>query len=95
MSQCPDCRNEFVQPFVCTTCGAEKLYDATVREQASQIKRLTTLLNRTHIVLGMLTDDMHDEDIPPQARALIADVRRIVREELARTPPQGQGEKQT
>lgn len=64
-------------------------------EQASQIKRLTTLLNRTHIVLGMLTDDMHDEDIPPQARALIADVRRIVREELARTPPQGQGEKQT
>lgn len=82
MSQCPDCRNEFVQPFVCTTCGAEKLYDATVREQASQIKRLTTLLNRTHIVLGLLTDDMHDEDIPPQVHALIADVRRIVREEL-------------
>lgn len=82
MSQCPDCRNEFVQPFVCATCGAEKLYDATVREQASQIKRLTTLLNRTHIVLGLLTDDMHDEDIPPQVHALIADVRRIVREEL-------------
>ena len=59
MSQCPDCRNEFVQPFVCATCGAEKLYDATVREQASQIKRLTTLLNRTHIVLGLLTDDIH------------------------------------
>ena len=84
MSQCPDCRNEFVQPFVCTTCGAEKLHDATVREQASQIKRLTTLLNRIHIVLGMLTDDMHDEDIPPQAHALIADVRRIVREEIAK-----------
>lgn len=81
MSQCPDCRNEFVQPFVCTTCGAEKLYDATVREQASQIKRLTTLLNRTHIVLGLLTDDMHDEDIPPQVHALIADVTaRIERE---------------
>lgn len=84
MNKCSECLNEFVQPFVCTTCGAEKLYDAPVREQASQIKRLTMLLNRTHIVLGMLTDDMHDEDIPPQARALIADVRRIVREEIAK-----------
>ena len=66
MSQCPDCRNEFVQPFVCTTCGAEKLYDATVREQASQIKRLTTLLNRTHIVLGLLTDDTEPPTLPAE-----------------------------
>ena len=28
--KCPSCRNEFLQPFVCTTCGAQKLYDATV-----------------------------------------------------------------
>jgi hypothetical protein len=28
--QCPNCKNEFVQPFRCTTCGAQKLYDATV-----------------------------------------------------------------
>ena len=30
MSECPECHNQFVQPFVCTTCGAAKLYDATV-----------------------------------------------------------------
>lgn len=27
---CPDCKNTFLQPFVCTTCGAQKLYDNTV-----------------------------------------------------------------
>lgn len=31
MNRCPDCRNLFVQPFTCTTCGAQKLYDETVR----------------------------------------------------------------
>jgi hypothetical protein len=54
------------------------------KDAEDEIKRLTTLLNRTHIVLGLLTDDMHDEDIPPQVHALIADVRRIVRDELAK-----------
>ena len=38
---CPDCRNTFLQPFVCTTCGAQKLYDETVRSQAATIDRLT------------------------------------------------------
>jgi hypothetical protein len=28
---CPDCKNGFHQPFKCITCGAEKLYDATLR----------------------------------------------------------------
>lgn len=82
--QCPDCRNEFAQPFVCTTCGAQKLYDVTLQSAQDEIERLRTLLKRTHIVLGLLTDDMHDEDIPPQVHALIADVRRIVREEIAK-----------
>lgn len=44
MNKCSECLNEFVQPFVCTTCGAEKLYDATVREQAMQIESLRALL---------------------------------------------------
>jgi hypothetical protein len=35
---CPDCKCQFVQPFKCVTCGAEKLYDATVRSQAAQIE---------------------------------------------------------
>ena len=40
--ECPSCRNAFVQPFVCTTCGAQKLYDATLatvttpRDEANQ-----------------------------------------------------------
>jgi hypothetical protein len=41
---CPDCKCQFVQPFKCTTCGAEKLYDATVRSQAETIVHLRSLL---------------------------------------------------
>lgn len=36
--------DQFVQPFVCTTCGAQKLYDATVRGQAETIEHLRGLL---------------------------------------------------
>ena len=36
MSECPSCKNEFVQPFVCATCGAEKLYDATLKTAQDQ-----------------------------------------------------------
>ena len=28
---CSSCSNEFLQPFVCTTCGAQKLRDETVK----------------------------------------------------------------
>jgi hypothetical protein len=42
---CPDCRNQFGQPFVCTTCGAQKLYDHTVTTQAETIQRLTRQLD--------------------------------------------------
>jgi hypothetical protein len=34
---CPDCKNSFLQPFVCTTCGAEKLYDTTVVTLQNQL----------------------------------------------------------
>jgi len=34
---CPDCKNKFAQQFVCTTCGAEKLYDATVETLRNQL----------------------------------------------------------
>lgn len=37
---CPDCKCQFVQPFKCITCGAEKLYDTTVRQQAERIRHL-------------------------------------------------------
>jgi hypothetical protein len=44
MQTCPDCKNQFVQPFKCITCGAEKLYDATVRSQAQRIEALEAVL---------------------------------------------------
>ena len=47
MSLCPDCRNEFVQPFVCTTCGAQKLYDVTLQSAQDEIERLRALLVET------------------------------------------------
>jgi len=34
---CPDCKNEFLQHFVCTTCGAEKLYDTTLANTQSEL----------------------------------------------------------
>lgn len=44
MHLCPSCKNRFVQPFVCITCGAEQLYDTTVRSQAETIVLLRGLL---------------------------------------------------
>lgn len=44
--KCPDCKCLFVQPFKCTTCGAEKLYDETVRSQAATIEHLRSLIRR-------------------------------------------------
>ena len=37
---CPLCRNEFLQPFVCTTCGAQKLHDHTTDTLEAEIKRM-------------------------------------------------------
>ena len=73
MSQCPDCRNEFVQPFVCATCGAEKLYDVTVRSQAMQIERLHKLLAECYAELtSNLSQIMNDyENIPPDGEGMV------------------------
>lgn len=38
---CPGCRNILAQPFVCITCGAQKLHDATLQSQADEIHRLS------------------------------------------------------
>jgi DNA-binding transcriptional MerR regulator len=40
LHKCPDCLNTFTQPFRCTTCGAQRLYDETVRTQAETIAAL-------------------------------------------------------
>lgn len=53
---CPDCRGHFVQPFVCTTCGAQRLYDHTVIEQGKRIDALEAL---NADLLAALKDCMH------------------------------------
>lgn len=58
---CPTCRCQFVQPFVCTTCGAEKLYDATVRSQAQTIVYLQSLLTRCVEPVTSLRDSAIDQ----------------------------------
>jgi hypothetical protein len=37
---CSSCGNEFLQPFVCTTCGAQKLRDETVKALEAEIAAL-------------------------------------------------------
>lgn len=46
MNTCPSCHNQFHQPFVCTTCGAEKLYDATTRTLTAKVGYRDQLLQR-------------------------------------------------
>lgn len=46
MNTCPECKNLFVQPFCCTTCGAQKLYDHTVTSQAQIIEWQRTEIER-------------------------------------------------
>ena len=41
---CPSCQCLFHQDFVCITCGAEKLYDETVRVLQAENARLREAL---------------------------------------------------
>jgi len=61
MQTCPDCKCQFVQPFKCITCGAEKLYDHTVRSQAGEIQRLQAKLDA--IMLEYCPNEMTPQQI--------------------------------
>jgi len=43
---CPSCKNGFLKPFVCITCGAEKLYDSTVTSLQARVAALTDALEK-------------------------------------------------
>ncbi len=60
MSRCPDCKNEFVQPFVCTTCGAEKLYDATVVTLQNRLAAAQAQRDKAVFALQGLLEDITD-----------------------------------
>jgi hypothetical protein len=76
MNRCPDCKNEFLQPFVCTTCGAEKLYDATLANTQSELATAIEQRDEMRLALRELTGAFADYGGPTYANvyknALIA-----------------------
>jgi hypothetical protein len=80
---CPDCRNQFVQPFVCTTCGAQKLYDATVKSQGETIVNLRRLCDEAADMLETLYPGYIDGSGP--YREGIADRDRLTKKLRAAT----------
>lgn len=64
LHKCPDCLNTFHQPFRCTTCGAQRLYDETVRTQAKTIaalrERVAELEGKVTAIVGWLEREQPD-----------------------------------
>jgi hypothetical protein len=60
MNTCPDCKCEFVQPFRCATCGAQKLYDHTVTSQQQTIDALRARIAELEYVAGLMWDRYED-----------------------------------
>ena len=66
---CHECKNTFRQPFVCTTCGAGKLYDATlqvVQERAEKAEAENAALR----------DEMRDNGAYEQGEDTYKEIRR-------------------
>lgn len=63
-NMCPECRNTFMQPFVCTTCGAQKLYDTTLRTAMLRAEKAEHEIERLRTELAdaiKAIDRLHDE----------------------------------
>jgi len=71
MNTCPDCKCQFVQPFKCITCGAEKLYDATVRGQALRIAVLESAVHKAYNTFENITVQRTLSDAQDQAHRFI------------------------
>lgn len=68
--ECPDCKCQFVQPFKCTTCGAQKLYDHTVQSQAATIAVLRDALE-TFVNIAEEAFRNWDKDNDPRVGKLL------------------------
>lgn len=79
--QCPDCKNEFMQPFRCTTCGAEKLFDATVISLQERNDALAARLAAAEAVAAA-DGTLHSAIDHWQSRALTAEARLAEAERL-------------
>jgi hypothetical protein len=59
---CPDCKNQFAQPFTCITCGAQRLYDETVRQQGRQIETQAAEIERQGcVIVGIIENANRNE----------------------------------
>ena len=48
---CSGCRNHFMQPPRCMSCGAQQLYDNTVRSQGKEIERQAEQIEKLQAAL--------------------------------------------
>ena len=68
---CPSCHCSFHQDFVCTTCGAEKLYDATLKslqaENAELRKALKEIVDCPTWAVGTLIADRYKKLVEAQS----------------------------
>ncbi len=52
---CRDCRNHFLQEPKCVGCGAQKLYDSTVKSQGALIEKQEAYIERLEEALRNLS----------------------------------------
>jgi hypothetical protein len=52
---CSDCRNHFFQDPKCISCGAQKLYDSTVKGQGEVIEKYSEYIERLEEALRNLS----------------------------------------
>lgn len=78
---CPDCKNTFLQPFVCTTCGAQKLYDNTVlnlsnanEELRARCERMEAALEAGRVLEKALHACITNEEVEIKGTSLGADI---------------------
>lgn len=78
---CPDCKNTFLQPFVCTTCGAQKLYDNTVlnlsnanEELRARCERMEAALEAGRVLEKALHACITNEEVEINGTSLGADI---------------------
>jgi hypothetical protein len=81
VQKCPECHNEFMQPFTCTTCGAQKLYDATLATAENRLALAVAALKNVDGKIGHFARAPHDDEMA--VVSLIGDLARKVKETIA------------
>jgi hypothetical protein len=83
MNRCPDCKNEFLQPFICTTCGAEKLYDTTLATAQAQRDKAVADVDHFFALSGKYLERANDAEAQrDKLVAALAHLQSFVRGDL-------------